>query len=351
MRASRGLSGLVLLLSSASAPAIAQDAITIERGAGFNELAQATGTDLDALEAQLREEVAALYGALEVRKYLELSANAQNLVSTQNAADYASTPKGFFLGLGVASALSVSEDDLASAQVDVERNVPTSGGAMVSVMLGYNLADLGIPRLTLSAHGMHLPSVSVGQLEGTFSNVGFRAQFLLVGPTGGSGFEGARWGGLALTSGYTYARTSLTLVDDYEATTALNDAVDLDTLSTGTLELAQVAHTIPIELTTHITLVEFLTLYGGAAIDIPLGDASATMDLDTVLSTDLAGQAVEVGDARILVEDGVRANDVLYRFMAGVQVNIWKLGVYGQLAYQPDATTLAGSAGLKIRFD
>lgn len=346
----RGLLSLVSLLALAGTASAQTASVSIQPGAGFDELANAAELSFAELERQLEGEVAALYGLLNVEKFLQLSANAQNLVSVGNAADYASNPDGFFLGVGVSTALSVSEEDLQSADFDAEREMPVSGGAMLSILAGSNLRGMGLPALTVSVHGMYIPDLEVSQLNGSFLNAGIRLQLQVIRPTNDAGFNPFTWGGLALTTGYTYARTTLTLKDQYRADTPITGGYVLDTLSAGTLELVQTAHTIPIELTTNLTFFELLTIYGGGALDIPFGEATARFDLSSDLSTNVNGQRLDVGTASLQVDGGVKADDVLARFLLGVQLNVWKLRIFAQANYQPAASALGGTAGLKIMF-
>ena len=81
------------------------------------------------------------------------------------------------------------------------------------------------------------------------------AQYKAIRPLGTRGL--VEWGGLDLTTGFELSRMFLSLSDEFEAFGTLEPGVDLDTVSTGTLELEQRALTIPIEATTNLTLFYF----------------------------------------------------------------------------------------------
>ena len=335
----------VLCASSAGAQTITVDIPP----SNATQLAEALGTSTDELVRQMEAEIAALYGMLNVKEYLRLSANAQTMVSSGNAADYGSNPDGFFFGIGAGGALSVGDEDIASADFEVERDVPVGGGVMLSALLGYNLADQGLPWLTFSVHGMYLPMES-GQLDGEVMNLGARVQFKLFQHSESSGFDFLHWGGLDVTTGFSWARTRLGLEDTYEAATDLSSEVRLRTAALGTFEVTQTAYTVPLELTTNFTLFEIFTLYGGAGIDIPFGDASVSADLTADLTAEYNGEDIDAGVATIRVEDSNGADDWLPRALVGVQLNIWRLRAYAQLDVSLVDTALAGSAGLRVMF-
>ena len=346
----RPLLGLLVALALTTPGVASAQSVTLTPGPGTAALARSLGLGVDALQDRVRQEVEALYGLYDVAEYLRLSANAQSLVGAGLGADYASNPTGFFVGVSASAAVSVAETDLQSVELELDREMPSSGGTMLSLLVGHNFREQGASWLTLSAHGLYLPTTSVAQLDGEFVNVGLRVQAKLLRPQLVPGFRVARWGGLDLTTGYTFARTTLTLGEEFEASAPLDGGVVLDTVSTGTLELVQTAHTIPVELTTNLTLFELLTVYGGAAVDIPLGDASATFDLDSVLTGVGEGQRFGLGTARLQVDDAIGADDVLPRFLAGVQVNLWALKVFSQLNIGTTDATLGLSAGVKLTF-
>lgn len=312
------------------------------------ELVSALGTNADDLLNELETEIRALYGLLNVQEFLRLSANAQTLVSAGIGADYASNPKGFFAGFGVNATISTGEGDLITEGVDVTREVPTSAGAMLTLMAGYNFSEQGVDWLTLSLHGLHFP-LNVAQLEGDFTNVGFRAQAKVLRQPNQDGVDAFRWGGIDFTTGFSYAQTRLTLVDDYRASTTISGGAILDTISTGTLVLRQTAYSIPLELTSNITLAEFFTLYGGFGVDIPLGDASVDMDLETQLEARIDGQTIPFDRPGFLrVRDTIDSDDILPRFLVGLQFNVWVIRIFAQLNIATQDSLIGLASGIRV---
>lgn len=332
-----------------AAPALAQPVVSIDTTAGAGRVANALGVGVADLERQLQTEMRALFGLLDVEDFLRLSANAQTLVSAGIGADYTASAKGFFVGFGVNAAVDAGEGDLTDPSFDLEREVPASAGAMITLVAGYNLAEQGLPWMTLSAHAMHFP-MNVGQFEGDFTNVGGHIQLSAFRQLNPAGVTFLRWGGIDFTTGFTYARTTLNLIENYEANTALSADVRLETLSVGTLQLEQTAYTIPIEVTTSVTIIELLSLYGGLGLDIPLGDASAQMDLETQLVGRVDGEPIEMGTATIQVDARGDADDLLPRAMVGLQLNLWILRAFAQLSISMRDTALGLATGIRVMF-
>jgi hypothetical protein len=346
-RLAASLAFSALLLGATAARA---QAVDVRLSGDTAQLLDALGLpDEQALETLLDAEVGALYGLVDVQEYLRLSANAQSLVTAGIGADYASNPDGFFFGFGVNAAVDAGDADPRDPNFDLDREVPVSAGAMLSLMAGYNLAELGLPWLTLSAHGMHFP-MNVDQLEGDFTNVGARAQIKLFRQDP-EGVDLLYWGGIDVTTGFSYARTTLTLAEgDYEAATDLGEGVRLETTSNGTLVLRQTAYVLPVEVTTNLTILEFVTLYGGAGVDIPFGDAGSELDLQTDLVGVIDDTRVDVGDATLRIDEAVDADDFLPRVMVGVQANVWLVRAFAQLSISTRDTAVGLSTGARVMF-
>lgn len=336
----------LLVLGFLSASTAWAQSVAITPGPGVGTAAEELGLSSAEIEVLVQEEVAALFGLLDVGEFLRLSANAQAVVSSGQGADYASNPTSWYFGLGASAALDAASGDLRASTEDLEGEVPFSAGAMVSMVAGYNFSEQGVDWLTASIHGMYLP-LDLEQFEGEFFNLGFRAQAKAVPGAAVGGLQAVYWGGLDFTTGYSFALTTLSLGGTHEAGTRLREGVVLDTSSIGLLELRQIAHTIPVELTTNLSFFEVLTLYGGFGLDFALGRAEATMDLDSELGGMVAGEPVDLGRA-VIVADGRRNADLpLTRGIVGLQINLWSLRVFAQLNLAPRNSLVGAAAGLK----
>ena len=265
--------------------AAAQPSVTIEFDSASRQLLeQELGLTTEQLTQLVDDELRALYGLVDVPTFLRLSANAQGMANKGLGIDYASNVDGLIFGVALTVAADAGDADVedfrALSDGNTERVVPVSAGVQLSVMAGYSVYD----RLTVYVNGLYY-RLQVDDLEGTFYNVGLHAQYKVFAPKGKRSV--AQWGGLDVSTGIEVSRMGLDLDDTFDASGTLVTGVDLDTVSTGTLELVQTAISVPLELTTNATLLYFLTLYGGVALDLQFGSASMAFDLDTELvSTD-----------------------------------------------------------------
>ena len=293
------------------------------------------------------EELRAIYGLLDVPTFLRLSANAQGMANKGLGVDYASNPDRWIFGVSVAVAADAGDaslDDVAAfADGNTDVAVPISAGAQIGLMVGYKATD----RLTVFANGMYYP-LDAGDFDGTFYNAGVHLQYKAIPPIGRR--QWAQWGGLDLTTGFQLSSMRLALSERFEASGTIEEGFDLDSVSTGTLELTQRAFTLPFEATTNVTLLYVVTLYAGIGLDVQLGDASMNVDLDSDLTTadPVAGGPLDLGSAQIRADDVNDPNLLMFRLMGGVQINIWRLKLFAQLNILTEDLTLSLAAGLRL---
>ncbi|MEL7368088.1 MAG: hypothetical protein AAFN74_04180 [Myxococcota bacterium] len=293
------------------------------------------------------DEIRALYGLVDVPTFLRLSANAQSMANKGLGVDYATNLDGLIFGVSVSAAADAGDADIADfrafADGNTDRAVPISAGAQIAVMAGYTVAD----RWSLFMNGLYY-ELTVDDLEGTFYNFGIHGQYKAVLPSGDR--STAQWGGIDITSGFQVSRMFLELTDRFEASGTLSPGFDLETDSLGRLDLEQRAFTIPLEITTNATFFYFLTFYGGIGLDIQLGDASMNIDLDSQLRTNdpSTGDELDLGSAQIDVIDEAGPDAVMFRFMGGFQLNIWRLKLFGQVNFLTSDLTVSLATGLRL---
>ncbi|MGF1510091.1 MAG: hypothetical protein ACFB9M_11385 [Myxococcota bacterium] len=338
-----------LLLLFISSPVFAQNAsVTVNLSPEANILATELGVSTSELEALIVEQVEALYGITDIERFLELSANAQNLTSKGLGVDYASDRRGIIVGVAASGALDAGDADIDDLEnidfTNFDRAVPLGVGAQLSVMVGYNFRRQGLERLTVYTNGLYT-SYGVDEFDGRFTNFGLHGQYKVFGPYGPSL---ARWGGIDVSSGVEFSRMVLTLKDDelVRDTTIVNEVGDapLTTVGGGELSLLQTAWTIPLEVTTNVQLAYFFSLYGGFAGDIQFGNAELRADTDVALSSG----SLDVGTADVFADDSNGPTTAIFRLLGGVQFNIWKFKIFGQVNLTTANFAVAGAAGLRF---
>jgi hypothetical protein len=300
----------------------------------------------DRIEAEFEKQMQALTTASEVTDFLDLAANAQALVHKGIGTDYASAIDGVILGVGVGAAIDPGDQSLSVATSGEEGAVPVGAGAQITIMAGYNFARFGVPELTLFAHGMGAP-FSLSEYSGSFYNFGVTGQYRLIAPRGEA--WPLRWGGLSVTSGVEVSRMRLTLVS--------TDMVHFDTRvggvrvkgdSDGKLDLVQSAVSIPLELTTSVTMLQVLTLYAGLGGDLNFGSANLILDLDTTVTAN--GGEAGTGSAEATLEDAGDPDLLTFRLLGGLQLDFGPVHLFGQVNLLPKNLTLAASAGARVTF-
>ena len=116
--------------------------------------------------------------------------------------------------------------------------------------------------------------------------------------------------------------------------------------STGTLSVIADTLTIPIEVTTGVRLVETISVYGGAGVDLTVGSSTITAALDGALANNNGD--VPLGTTRIDASGSEGPSTTAVHALAGVQVNTSHVQVFVQGLASPSVTGL--SLGLRIVF-
>ncbi|MEM6532597.1 MAG: hypothetical protein AAF654_08230 [Myxococcota bacterium] len=321
--------------------------VSITPGADFQQAADALNSTVAQLESELESQVLEALALANPDDYLTSFANAQAFSTKGIMADYASNFDSLLIGIGVSSAFSVS------GSIDPDE-APVDGFAPnISALVG---VDLGRLRLFLSGFSQSYRTGELGDREGeyevTFRNFGAHAQYKLVGDydSGASSYVWD-WGGLDLTAGITRATTTLTLSTELPTDFALtgdgSGSLPVELLSTGSLVYEVSAFTIPLEVTTNLTLLSVATLYGGIGTDIQLGDATVTAELDGVLTADAGGRALNLGTAVITADQSADASPGRLRGLVGLQLNLWVVKAYVQVNSLPGSVASVAT-GLKI---
>jgi len=341
--------GLVL-----AAPAYAQNTdVIVTLTPEADMVATQAGIDGPAeLERVIEDQVRALYGLTDIREFLRLSANAQNMLSKGIGVDYASQPKGFLFGIAVSGAFDAGDSDIEDLEAisftDFERAVPIGVGAQASLMLGYNFTEQGVPWLTLYLSGLGFP-LNIDEYDGTFYNVGLHSQFKFLK---GAGKPTLRWGGLDFTTGVEFSEMVLRARRAIETQTPLGGGIDLRTRSAADrteLRLRQTAITFPFEVTTSTRLAYFLGLYGGVGLDLQVGGAELSGTVDSDLLADGGGfdEPQDIGTVAISANDQNEPTTALFRIITGVQVHLGPVKAFGQLNFLTEDLTVGGTAGLR----
>jgi hypothetical protein len=195
-------------------------------------------------------------------------------------------------------------------------------------------------------------------LQADLKSLGFHASYDLVKPKGNSL---VRWGGVKVHTGYEYNSTRLTF------TTDLNEAIS-ETVSSGgtsgtvsgtltgkpaaTIHVA--THSIPVEVSTNVQLLYFLSLYTGLGVDMNFGKAKAAgalnadetnLNFDPTLPGAKENKKVQ---AEANISGSGNVDSFLTRAFAGVQINLPYTNIFVQADKSLGSDLIGATAGLRF---
>lgn len=330
----------MLAVASFAAPGTvaAQNSVEITLTQEGQDLADALGISVAELEQRTEDEIAEAYNVYRVDEFLRAFADATSFSNRGIGVDYASNGDGIMFG--VSGAVAVAVGDLGRDEQDAD--TPVAGVAPnLAIMGGLNFARWGNPALTLYANAFHRGG-KLDELEGSITSVGVHAQYKLFSPTGGKKSLVMKWGGLDLTAGLEMSRWAFKLGTGDALTTdfgvdGTTGTADVTMAATGEFEVSSQAIVVPVEATTSLRLLYFLSLYAGGGLDLQLGKADLSTRLNgTMTAIDPQDQSeVDMGTAAVEVSGDSGPSAGKARFLLGVQVNVWKLKTFVQVNAMP----------------
>lgn len=343
---------VILLLLGTPSIAVAQNvSVQVTPGADAQRAADVLGTSLSEFEGLLADQIADSLGLLDTEGYLQPFADAQAFSSRGLTADYASEFDFLLVGIGAAGAFAI-DDDIDPDNLD--RAIDGVAPA-INALVGLDMSVVGLDGLRVFLSGFRRSDNfgEADEFDVEVDNLGLHGQLRLFGGEGDSTSEYFwDWRGLDITAGLNRASTTLTLTQ--ELPTALSFSTQggelpVDLASTGILELEATAITIPLELTTAITILSFATVYGGFGTDIQLGDATIRAQLSGDLTGDTGSDTLDVGTATINADESADPSRGRWRALAGLQIQVWLLKAFVQGNYMPGVAASA-AGGIKLAF-
>jgi hypothetical protein len=214
-------------------------------------------------------------------------------------------------------------------------------------MAGLNLASQGAPRWTLFGNGFYRRA-STTSLRGRITSAGIHAQYRIANPQREMGVrtKALRWIGIDVTGGLEFTRWNLGVRDEIVSgfmVDGSNASAQVILEMRGMFDLTSTAITIPVEVTTGVRIAMFVSVYVGAGVDVTSGTGKLSAELGGPL---YASNGQALGTASITGGGENSASVFTTRVLAGAQLNLWKLKVYGQVNGSP---LPAANVGLGIR--
>jgi hypothetical protein len=261
---------------------------------------------------------------------LQAFSDAAVLSSHGLGVDYASAPESLIVG--VAANAAAANGDLSAI------DHPIGGlAANVAVMAGLNLSAFNHPRWTVYASGFYRAD-TVDGVDGAITNGGAHVQYALVLPRRSTV---AGWTGLQVTTGIELTRWTLGTQKAMGTTFAV-DGHRLGYDMTGSFELGSSSLTVPVELSTGARIA-IVSVYAGGGVDVTQGQGTIDAMVTGPLTDD---QGRQLGTATIKGHDSHDASPFTPRAFAGVQLDAWKLKIFGHVNASADS---AASVGIGVR--
>lgn len=319
-------------------------------------------TEITKVEAEINKDLP----SAPPQRLMEGMANSSVMAGKGIGSDYASRMNVFLIGAGIGAGADLAKDKTTDSDI-------SGAGVAPGLIIGANLSFLdtktilGMDTDRLNAYINFMNYTykhklndkpderSEAELEMMAFGVHFKYDWIQ-----GSGSKWLGWGGVKFHFGYEYNSTNIIFSSQInEDVNTSGNGYDV----TGTIRgnpratIESSTHSIPIELSTDVQLLYFLSLYTGIGADYNFGQAqgkgSLNADPSTVSCSGGAGCTTAGNpDATVQAEANVDAtgkvNPFLFRGFAGVQLNLPYVVIFGQVDKAFGNDLIGATAGLRF---
>ncbi len=273
--------------------------------------------------------------------FLKYMSSAQSISTKGQGVDYTTNPSIFVVGGTMGVAIDIGDLSVKEAANALSKSggLAAAGYAtQFSVMAGINLGafKFGAPlfgvidlnRFTVYGHAAGYDFSSLIKQDGLTvksSQFGFHTKYKLLEPRS-IGLGSLNWGGLDLVTGLSVASNTLgyqKTFDQISTGDGTTSSPQIRVIPGGSINVKNNAVTIPFEVATSVRILYFLSLFGGAGLDLNFGKSSVDMALtSTQLTATVSGTTVNAGNmiASAAESNSGRFGDL--RFFAGLALNL-----------------------------
>lgn len=291
---------------------------------------------------------------INTNRLMRGAANSTGAASRGVGTEHGSSMRKFMIGASVGVGVDTEKD------VALEDEISGVSGA-AGIVVGYNISE----RLNIFGNvggisqSRSLPGVEDSKLEAevTTKNLGLHLSYDLVQGTGDSWFG---WGGIRTHVGYEYNETEFSFVD------VLNEELEFDT-GVGIIEgrlkgkprymIESKVHSFPIEVSSNVQFLKIFTLFAGTGVDFNIGSAKGSGDVNAKVTSPLvctSGLCTNLNLPELEATGNLDAKEtvdpVFFRGFGGLQINIWRVSVFGQVNKIFGNKVLSGAAGVRVNF-
>ena len=316
-------------------------------------------TELAKAESDLNDQIP----GGKVNRFMDGLADSSVMAGKGIGSDYSSYMDVFLIGVGVGAGADLEKSKDPKSDIS---GLGAAAGAVFGLNLGVLPANkiLGLETNRLSLYFNFLPPLkanqNLGEAEVNLKTMSFGShiRYDWVKPKGNKLFG---WGGLKIHTGYEYNYTKIGLQTTINETIDGEDVgagVSIDpTLITGSPsgEVEVATHSIPLEISTDIRFLYFLSLYTGLGIDYSFGKAKGLAN-GNVDDINVSCSGVSCGGASANVEPEANLNgsgkvtSFMSRGFLGVQFNIPLLRVFVQADKGLGNDLIGATAGVRLTY-
>ncbi len=314
--------------------------ININDYGGANATQQAA---IDTVVRDLEAKVRAELPDADVSTYLNSTSNALMMAGKGTGTDYANNFDVFVTGINAGVGIDTGGQSLNSflkgdADIDNVRGAGIQGAVMVGANVGRfikkeNWGLIKPKNLDVFMHAFQYNYDTRDDdslFRSRMTNFGFHARYRLHQGKKLMDYNLLRWGGVKLHTGYQYAKMNLLLENNFnEDVSSSGFSGTFEALARADVDVT--THSIPIEVSTDLQLLYFLTLYTGVGADISLGRATAVSNLSNSDLTISGGGITASGTASLNLGDRGKPSLTQLRGFFGAQINILNFKLFAQL--------------------
>jgi len=306
-----------------SAPARADSSVVVTLTPAGAQLADYLHLSVDQLKQNEEDKFNALFQTANLPALLSAFASTTAIADRGLGVDYAVIGTPLMIGV-VANGAVPTDSSLSSSDSQV------IGGFVFNfaVMIGANLGRWGAPRWTLYANGFY-ETAGYKELQGDLTTGGVHAQYRALEGTRGR----VRWTGLDVTTGLELAKWTISTKRDslpinFKVANMMGDSEELTFDSKGVMNVEADSTTIPLEITTGLSLNDLFVLYAGGGFDLTLATATIDVNLDGDLL--IRSNQENVGHATVTANGQASPGTVTAHALAGIKLEVPHANIYVQ---------------------
>jgi hypothetical protein len=300
-------------------------------------------------------------------RFMEGMANSSVMAGKGIGSDYSSYMDVFLVGAGVGVGADMEKSKDPESDLS---GIGIAPGVVVGLNLGVlpvnKIFGLEAGRLNVYANFMSFSKDQEFDKSSAgidMTAIGAHVRYDWIRPRGNKLLG---WGGVKIHTGYEYNKTDLTFaskIDESITVAAGGGAGNVSTNIVGTPEatIKVATHSIPLEVSTDVRFLYFLSMYTGLGVDFNFGQAkgdgalnagSSAVCSDAGGAGDCGAAGTQVGTVspEANIDATGKVNSLLTRGFVGVQFNIPLVRVFVQADKAFGNDLVGATAGLRIAY-